>query len=272
MKRQLTYLFATVLLLSAGCSKNEQAEGAKGLGEIRIDCAANGDLATRADISAGGPIPSGSDFSLRITGEEYDRNWQTVAAFGEEEVLVPQGDYTAAISWGDPEAEGYDKPHYKGTVSFPVLPRQTNEVSITATLANAQALVRTTPQFREYFHDAHFTVTTGSAHVFDYAFASTDGAPDTAEPVFVQAATSLQIAGTARRQSSTGQDSGKEVKFAEQRLESTLVRTRHTFEFDAADAGSATLKIYIGVDENGEDLLVETVEIPVELNDGAIKD
>ncbi len=138
-------------------------------------------------------------------------------------------------------------------------------------MANSQALVRTTEQFRKYFHDARFSVTTGSSNTFEFTFEGGGSDPDQTDPLCVAASTSLAVNGTARRQSATGTDSGREVNFPEQRLEATTPRTRHIFEYDAADAGSATLNIYIGVDEEGNDLLVETRVIEVELNDDSIQ-
>ena len=280
MKRLFIILSAAALTAGAGCSNNESGAPADGYGRLSIDCSASDDITAGIQAAApAGPyaptragIPAGEEFALRITGTDYDRSWETLAAFPSEEELFVKGSYTAAITWGNPAEEGIGKSSYAGERDYTNPPRQTTEVHITASIVNSQVLVRTTEQFRRYFHDARFNVTTGSENSFDFTFEKgTDDPDQAAEALCVAAATSLAVNGSARRQSATGTDQGSEVTFPEQRLDATTPRTRHIFEYDAADAGSATLKIYIGVDENGDDLLVETRVIEVELNDDSIK-
>lgn len=280
MKRLFIILSAAALTAGAGCSNNESEAPADGYGRLSIDCSASDDITAGIQAAApAGPyaptragIPAGEEFALRITGTDYDRSWETLAAFPSEEELFVKGSYTAAVTWGNPAEEGFGKYSYAGEREFTIQPRQTTEVHITASIVNSQVLVRTTEQFRRYFHDARFNVTTGSENSFDFTFEKGTDDPDQAdEALCVATATSLAVNGSARRQSATGTDQGSEVTFPEQRLDATTPRTRHIFEYDAADAGSATLKIYIGVDENGDDLLVETRVIEVELNDDSIK-
>lgn len=280
MKRLFIILSAAALTAGAGCSNNESGAPADGYGRLSIDCSASDDITAGIQAAApAGPyaptragIPAGEEFALRITGTDYDRSWETLAAFPSEEELFVKGSYTAAVTWGNPAEEGFGKYSYAGEREFTIQPRQTTEVHITASIVNSQVLVRTTEQFRRYFHDARFNVTTGSENSFDFTFEKGTDDPDQAdEALCVATATSLAVNGSARRQSATGTDQGSEVTFPEQRLDATTPRTRHIFEYDAADAGSATLKIYIGVDENGDDLLVETRVIEVELNDDSIK-
>lgn len=280
MKRLFIILSAAALIAGAGCSNNESEAPADGYGRLSIDCSASDDITAGIQAAApAGPyaptragIPAGEEFALRITGTDYDRSWETLATFLSEEELFVKGSYTAAVTWGNPAEEGFGKYSYAGEREFTIQPRQTTEVHITASIVNSQVLVRTTEQFRRYFHDARFNVTTGSENSFDFTFEKGTDDPDQAdEALCVAAATSLAVNGSARRQSATGTDQGSEVTFPEQRLDATTPRTRHIFEYDAADAGSATLKIYIGVDENGNDLLVETRVIEVELNDDSIK-
>lgn len=256
MKRQLIYLFAPAILLAAGCSENHTSDNEKeGYGTLRIGCETDDILAVRAAAT-----PGADDFALRLTRDGESRSWASVTDFNTENPLLPMGACTATITSGDPEAEGYDKPCYAGSERFELRPRVQNRVQITATVANSQALVRTTEQFRAYFHDAVITVTTGRGNAFDFRFATTESpaVPDSAEPVYVCAATTLSVAGTAFRQG------GDKVSFPAQALAATKPATRHIFEFDAANAGTATLRIWL------DDSLTETVTIPVELNEDAI--
>lgn len=270
MKRLLIILSAAALTAGAGCSKNEPEPSADGYGRLHIVCTTDDNIILGASTRS--ETPSGDEFALRITGEGYDRSWETLAAFAAADEFFTKGSYKAAVTWGDPAEEGFGKRAYAGETRFEIQPRQTTEAHISAQIANSQAIVRTTEQFRKYFHDIRFTVTTGSSNTFEFTFAEGNNDPDQAEePLCVTASTSLAVNGTARRQSATGTDQGSEVRFPEQRLDATVARTRHIFEYDAADAGSATLKIYIGVDEQGNDLLVETRVIEIELNDDSIQ-
>lgn len=256
MKKRLAYIcFATALL--AGCSNEEQAETLpQGMGRIAVRCGADLTVDTRATV-----LPAGDDFSLSLSGDDYAESWATVAEFAAEERLFPAGTYTATIAWGDPEAEGPDLPYFLGTVTTPVLARRVNTIEIEARIANSQTRIMATEQFLRYFHDAEFTVTTGAGNSFDY----TPAAGRDAEPVFVQAGTTLTVTGTARQQSQTGQTEGPLVTFPAQRLDAARPRTCHTFLFDAPDAGSATLTIYLGGEE------AEIVDIDLEMNDDAIE-
>lgn len=263
MKRHLLLILAPALLAAAGCSESNTTVGEEegGCGTLRIDCSSDNRLEVRTATT-----PGADDFALELVQGVETRTWASITAFNTESPLLVRGVYTATITSGDPEAEGRDRPCYEGAKQFELKPRVQNSVRITAKITNSQALVRTTEQFRTYFHDAVFTVTTGSGNRFDFRFGSTTtpAAPDAAEPVYVRAATTLAVTGTARRPSATGQDNGSEVAFPEQTLAATKPATRHIFEFDAVNAGTATLRIWL------DDELTETVTVPVELNEDAI--
>lgn len=257
MKKRLAYICLAAALL-AGCSNEEPADAyPQGMGRIAVRCGADRTVDTRAFA-----VPGADDFSLTLSGDDYTESWPTVAAFAaEEERLFREGTYTATIAWGDPEAEGPDRPCFRGEVTTQVKARRVNTIEIEARIANSQTRVAATEQFLRYFHDAEFTVTTGAGNKFVY----TPAAGREAEPVFVQAGTTLTVTGTARQQSQTGQTEGPLVTFPAQRLDAAAPRTCHTFLFDAPDAGSATLTIYLGDDE------AEVVPIDLEMNDDAIE-
>ncbi len=251
-------------LLGGGCS-SENKTNEQGSGTLQISCGADPSI----DSSTGGSRasraitePEGDAFSVSITGESGTQNWNTVAEFEQSQTVFKMGDYSVSIAHGDPDAEGLDKPYYTGTKQVTVRPRRENTVEITATIGNSQVVVRATEQFLNYFHDAEFSVTTASENTFDF----TPGSDPADEAVFVKAATSLKVTGTAKRQSPTGEGDGPEVTFGEQTLEATAARTCHIFTYDAQNAGSATLTITLG------DNYTETRQLDVELNDNAIDD
>ena len=189
MKRLFIILSAAALTAGAGCSNNESEAPADGYGRLSIDCSASDDITAGIQAAApAGPyaptragIPAGEEFALRITGTDYDRSWETLAPFPSEEELFVKGSYTAAVTWGNPAEEGFGKYSYAGEREFTIQPRQTTEVHITASIVNSQVLVRTTEQFRRYFHDARFNVTTGSENSFDFTFEKGTDDPDQAD-------------------------------------------------------------------------------------------
>lgn len=251
MKRYFAYIIAAATL-AAGCSEQEEGTAGKGFGRLEIRTAADTDIVTRAV-----PTPDAGEFSLTLTGDGYEGNWESVDAFAQCDTIFREGTYTVRIAWGDPAAEGADKVCYAGERQFTLQARRTNTVSVTATVANSQTRVRTTEQFRNYFHDASFTVRTGAGNSFDFA-------AEGGEAVFVQAGTTLRVSGTARRQSQTGTDEGPEVTFTATLDGVTKARTCHTFTFDASQAGSATVTILL---DEGEQVIAP---VEIELNDEAI--
>lgn len=262
---QLTAIFAALLLLAASCSKQESdIPSDNGYGRIQLRGTADVSIATRAEIDVttlGVTVPRPSDLGLTIHSDNPEVNsvWESSDAFNAADTLFKAGTYTATLTYGDPAAEGVNKPYYSGSEQFDLVAGATANVSVTARIANSMAEIRTTDAFNRYFHNATFTLRTGSGNEFQF----TPGAETADSPVFVQAGTSISISGTARQQSQTGTDEGPEVKLAAEPLASTSPRTRHIFTFDAADAGSATLHITLA--ENEE----LTTSVDIELNDNA---
>ncbi|MEI3553380.1 MAG: DUF4493 domain-containing protein [Alistipes senegalensis] len=91
-----------------------------GCGTIRIACRTDLSIdaeakaspkATRTEITA----PDGSEFALRITGADFDRSSEGVAAFEAEENVFAEGAYKIAVEHGDPQTEGPDKPYFSGS-------------------------------------------------------------------------------------------------------------------------------------------------------------
>lgn len=259
MKRQLIYLLAAAATAAVGCAEKETLTSGNGLGRIVVAGSADGMVVTRGTIET----PAAEEFRFSLSGDDYEGLWQSVAAFSQSDTMFREGSYTAGIAFGDPEAEGPGMAYFAGKKTFDLKARHTTTVSITARLGNSQTLVRATEQFLAYFHDAQFTVTTASGH----AFVFTPGGGDAADaPVFVKAGTTLTVTGTARRQSQTGTADGPLVEFSATPLAATKPRTCHIFTFDAADAGSATVKILL----SEGDSVIEPVT--VELNDQAFTD
>ncbi len=253
MKTLYLTTISAVALLLASCT--ESTESGAGKGSIRFASTVDGTIDTRATAA-----PTADDFSLTITGEGVESVWASITEFNQADTLFTNGQYTALISYGDPEVEGYDKFCYKGESTFMVASRLTSEVSITATIANSQAVVRVTDAFLDYFEAPTFKLTTASGASFDF----TPTTSETPQAVSVIAGTSITLTGEARHQSPDGVTQGQAITFATQTLTPTKAATRHLFTFDAKDAGSATLTISLG------DEVTEIRQLEFEMNDEAI--
>lgn len=264
--RKLLYILASAAVAAGGCSEKKEAPAGEGCGTIRIVCEADATIDAASTVPAQGATraaakPDGKDFTLRIRGENFDKSWATVAAYNAEETAYtfPEGRYAITVTYGDPEAEGADKPYYAGATEVEVAARRTSTAQITATIGNAQTLVRATESFKKYYNNAEFTVTTGAGGIF--TFRPCDAAE--AEAVWVQAGKPLTLKGTARGQSQDGTSEGPLYTFTPEPLEAARPATRHIFTLDAKKAGSATLTVTLG------EGYTETVELDVELNDEA---
>ena len=265
--RKLLYLLASAAVMAGGCSEKKETPAGEGCGTIRIACEADATIDAAAAMAAvqgatrAAAKPDGKDFTLRIRGENFDKSWATVAAYNAEETAYsfPEGRYTITVTYGDPEAEGADKPYYAGATEVEVAARRTSTAQITATIGNSQTLVRATESFKKYYNNAEFTVTTGAGGIF--TFRPCDEAE--AEAVWVQAGKPLTLKGTARGQSQDGTSEGPLYTFTPEPLEAARPATRHIFTLDAKKAGSATLTVTLG------EGYTETVELDVELNDEA---
>ena len=142
MKRHLISILASAAVAVAGCNETNETNAGGGCGTIRIACRTDLSIdaeakaspkATRTEITA----PDGSEFALRITGADFDRSWESVAAFEAEENVFAEGPYKIAVEHGDPETEGPDKPYFSGSTDIDVAARRVNTAQVTAHVAIA---------------------------------------------------------------------------------------------------------------------------------------
>lgn len=221
--RKLLYLLASAAVMAGGCSEKKETPAGEGCGTIRIACEADATIDAAAAMAA---VQGATRAAAKPDGK----------------------DFTLRI-----RGENFDKSW--ATVAA----RRTSTAQITATIGNAQTLVRATESFKKYYNNAEFTVTTGAGSIF--TFRPCDAAE--AEAVWVQAGKPLTLKGTARGQSQDGTSEGPLYTFTPEPLEAARPATRHIFTLDAKKAGSATLTVTLG------EGYTETVELDVELNDEA---
>ena len=236
MKRHLISILASAAVAVAGCNETNETNAGGGCGTIRIACRTDLSIdaeakaspkATRTEITA----PDGSEFALRITGADFDRSWESVAAFEAEENVFAEGPYKIAVEHGDPETEGPDKPYFSGSTDIDVAARRVNTAQVTAHVAKSQTFVRITKAFAKFYHDAEFTVTTGSGNEFTFR---PDGTGDP-ERIWVKTGTTLTVSGTAKPNEriaiSTVPDGGSTIVNADAngKFSAELARTAGTY-------------------------------------------
>lgn len=167
MKKYLLIL-TTLALLGGGCSKEEIPETTDGEGSVEFrttTCSEVDSQTTRAQTSLPDNCkPSGNSFKLVVKGKEgtataeYLAEYTTLSEYTAP--FMPSGDYTATISYGDPQQEGSTAFCYQGALDFTILARKTIQKTITASLTNSVISLECGEWFKKYYSEAQFTVQT----------------------------------------------------------------------------------------------------------------
>lgn len=240
MKKMNLRIFALLSLAAltlAGCRSEAEPE-MEGYGRLSLDCTVSQELLTRADL-----VPSGEEFSLTITGEEYEKSWAQLADFDSEEEWLPIGSYTISAEWGDLSEEGPEARCYRARQEeVPIARLRTTPVELTATLAHAVVEVECSEAFMGYFPSSSFTLTTAAGGEFTFT-------PAEALPLYISPG-DFTLAATALKQD------GSELELPTQHT-SAVAQTHYAFSFDVSTAGAARLTIRLD-DEPVEELLIET--------------
>ncbi len=236
MKFRIFALLSLVALLVAGC-RTESEHEMEGYGRMSLDCSLSQELLTRA-----AEVPTAEEFSLTITGEQYEKSWPLLSDFSAEQEWFPIGSYTVSVAWGDLTEEGPDARCYRTEQVVEVARLRTTPVELVATLAHAVVEVQCTEAFMGYFPEASFTLVTEAGNSFAFS-------PAEAAPLYV-APGSCTLACLAAKQD------GTEFELPTQSLQ-TVSQTHYTLSFDVSTAGAASLTICLD-DEPIEEVLIET--------------
>lgn len=246
MKRFLLGISLLATMSLAGCSSDEpQTAVATGYGYLQLSCEASSEVVTRAESDVVFTVPEAADFSLTITGEDYEQTWNPFSTFVSADNRLKTGDYTASVEWGDATTEGLDMAAYAGSVPFTILSQQVTSKQITAKLTKGLVTVEFTEQFLSYFHDEQVTLKTAAGN--EFAFDST-----TTDAIFVLPG-SVTLEGKALKQT------GEEFVFTVD-AQTVEANTLHPYIFDLKTAGTATVTITY------QDVVVEEITIDTELN------
>ncbi|HJA98481.1 MAG TPA: DUF4493 domain-containing protein [Candidatus Alistipes avicola] len=251
MKKYLLLPMA-MLILSIGCSKEENTTTETGFGTVEFAPTISLMIETRATTNLPETvIPDAGDFWLLLKGkpgtetESFSAEYEKFHTY--DKPYMASGDYTATIRYGDPSQEGVTAYCYEGTQEFTVLARQTIQQNITASLVNSVISLSCSEMFNKYYTDAEFIVRTESGNEFKFANASS-------AMIFVKAESKLFLSGTA-----TKSQNGVEVQFPEHEIGSTVARTWHKIEVDASQVGQGSIDIRL--DDTLTPIELEEIEI-----------
>lgn len=147
-------LIPAALVLLASCASETPWGGSDAKdGKIALNLTAEGSVnsSTRGDDQS--PlVPAAEQFAIDLVSSDgsYSKSWATLQAFNKEEGF-PMGNYTITASYGDIDSEGFTAPYFKGSAQVAVQLGQTENVNISATLANCMVSVRYTDSFLKSF-------------------------------------------------------------------------------------------------------------------------
>lgn len=254
MKKLLA--FASAALLMVGCHDDNSIQTVAGEGTMRINATASGEIITKTGTESGMmvDVPQISDFSLKITGNNFEKSWDSVSNYDFETERYVAGNYNVSIEYGDIAVEGYNVPYFYTSESVEVLDRnRTTNVELVATVGNAIVEVVTTENFRGYFPQHKFTMTTAS-NTFELK-------ENDDELLFIAPQENVAIDCTCIRQSNIA--SGKEESLATQYIPTVNARTRYIVTYDLKSAGNVTITVTLN------ETIIDTFDVDVELNENA---
>ncbi len=148
--------------LATSCSQDAPwSTGGGETGKISLKLKADHSVATatRANDAESPVKPEAEEFAIRLENSDgsYVKEWETLGKFNDEEGF-PRGNYTVTASYGSIDEQGFSKPHYVGTEQVTVVPGESSNHSITATLANSMVSIRYTDSFMNHFSSYNASV------------------------------------------------------------------------------------------------------------------
>lgn len=254
MKKNCLNICLLALLALGGCQSERTEFPSQGeYGYLALDCQTSTEVETRA--AAAVTAPTKEQLSLTICGVdvEYEQTWASFTEFDSNENRLLQGNYTATAAYGDLSQEGPGKPCYAGSVDFHINPLKVTAAELPVSICNSIVQVVCTEQFKSYFHDASFSLTSAAGNTFEMTPEETAlAAGEVSEHAVFIAPGAFTVSGTALKQT------GTEITFSKECT--AKVKTCHTVKFDVSTAGTATVQISL------DDTVIAEVPVDVELN------
>lgn len=224
MKRKIQLLLIGIAtILVASC---ENFEGDMGKVSFSISQENTVTDITKSNVSSYTTLPSVEDFTITIE----DSNGETITISDPSApTTLNAGSYTAKASYGSKIEEGFDKPCFIGEQQFTISGGESISVNIKASLANCLIRMEYTDNFKNYYSDYSFTLTTGRGTVLSFP-------ADETRAAFVDAYL-VRVKGDLVNQG------GKTQSFSEKEYRNLAAATCYTMKFDASNIGSASITI-----------------------------
>ncbi len=295
MKRYIFTLLMATALVACSESGDESPQSQLNIGEgsVTIAMSVEGFVAetiTKAEEMFEIPtrlLPTEDElsaFELHITGTYYhegdtselltfDETYESIEAYNtagtdksDPTILtppyLPAGDYTATITDGRDratEGEGAEYGCFSGEMEFTVVAQRYDaEQSVTAYMDNSLVRLQLTEGYETYFPESSLQLKSGSGTIFTFDFPIDEEAEE--RFVFVEAATTLYLAGSATKQD-PGNGSPATVIFETTEIGSALAGGVTTVVVDAASAGTLTVEVTV------DDSITTIYEQSIDLND-----
>lgn len=254
MKKLLLFVCAATLVV--GCQDDTSVQTVAGKGAIEVTASASGEVTTKAEGENGITLdtPALEDFSLKITGTDFEKNWTSLSDYDTDSERYVAGWYTVAIECGDATEEGYNKPYFATSQRIQVLDRnRTTQVNLVATVGNAIVEIRTTENFRNYFPSREFKLTTEN-NTFELSEEPT-------EYLFIAPQKKAAIDCTCIRQANLA--TGTTESLTTQYIPTVNAATRYIVTYDLQYTGSVDVTVSL------DDTIIDTITVDVELNENA---
>lgn len=148
------FVSAALALASVGCSDSAGPVVYKNAGRISLqvdlDAAVNDSRNSRAEYSD----ITAADLSLKLTSADgsFSKTWTPATDFDAEQTF-PIGNYTIEAFYGEPDAEGFEKPYFYASQDIKIEENKATPVTLEASLANAMVSVTYSEAFRNYMSD-----------------------------------------------------------------------------------------------------------------------
>ena len=152
--------FLLLVLLTASCSRGEEALFEPGMGGVRIDLATELPE-TRADVAEGSLNTDEFKVELINSSGVIFKRWETFAEYKAQEnegIHMNAGHYKVRATYGDSTASGWDAWFFMGEQEFDVKPQEMEELSVVCKMANVKVAVVYGENLRADYQDYTATV------------------------------------------------------------------------------------------------------------------
>lgn len=165
MKKTLSAALAVLAIASVSCKKADVTGGISfGISGITAEISDQ----VKSQVGDYTAVPAAADFTITVTNSSKETVWTGLLSSWNPETPLAIGEYSVSALYGDPAAEGCDKPYFCGSATFSIVDASVKEVGIPVSLGNCIVRLQSTEMFDNYFKSYDFTLTTGAGSVLHF--------------------------------------------------------------------------------------------------------